>query len=205
MTLDEAWLIVLIASGDPRNVLKTLADMPPSYEGRLSVTMNDYDQHVVARNAIILLLMVTVDNIEVVSECILHIWYSAFIRQVDLDLINRHVLPPIQEICAMLEGKSAVSLHSVKWRIGRCTLRFTLAKAAWHMLLACLTVRPELTFEDAQQMRLAVVNRPEHQDSHDHTVIKMPPEYRPCKKKFREDGIVLPFGHSRETFVIPNP
>jgi hypothetical protein len=31
------------------------------------------------------------------------------------------------------------------------------------------------------------------------------PESRSCHEKFREDGIMLPFGHLRESFTVPNP
>ena len=124
----ESSLTFSAASGDPRNLLKTLADIPPSYNGRLSITVNDCDAHVVARNIIIMLLIVTVDDMEAVSECIVHIWYSAFIRQVDLDLIHKHVLPPIVSHCQKIDTKPPDRLYSAKWQIKHSTLRLALGK-----------------------------------------------------------------------------
>lgn len=167
--------------------------------------MNDRDRHIVARNAIILLLMVTIDNTKVLSECVLHVWYSAFIRQDHLDLMNRHVLPLIQDVCEKIEDESKGSLHSEKWQFGRCTLCFELDKEAWQTLLSCLTVRSDITLEDARQIRRAVVNRPEHADFRDYIAIRQLPAHRLSRRRFDDDGILLPFGNSRELFVIPNP
>lgn len=130
------------ASGDPRNIVKTLAELPQTYNGTLSVTINDHDPHIVARNIIICILAASVDNAGEASESIIHIWYSAFIRQTVLDLLTAHVLPLAQEVCSKIEDKSSESLHSKTWQIRDCSLRITMNKKAWQLLLSCLTARP---------------------------------------------------------------
>lgn len=80
-----------------------------------------------------------------------------------------------------------------------------MSKEAWRLLLSCLTVRRGITMRHAQALRLAVVNEPEHQDVYDRTTLRHLPAHRVCKQKFKEDGMVLPFGYSRKEFVIPNP
>jgi hypothetical protein len=45
------WLLMLcIASGDLRNVIKTIASLPQSYTGKPSIVVNDVDFDIVARN-----------------------------------------------------------------------------------------------------------------------------------------------------------
>jgi hypothetical protein len=185
--------------------VKTLADLPRSYHGALSITINDHDPHVVARNIIICILAASIDNTDQASESIIHIWYSAFIRQADLDLLTTQVLPLVQEVWSEIKDKSSTSLHSKTWRIRNCTLRLAMNKKAWQFLLSCLTVRPGLTLQQAQALRLAVTNGHKHRDDRDRVAVRQSPAHRVSKQKHNEDGIILPFGHSREAFVIPNP
>lgn len=69
-----------VASGDLRNVAKTIAQIPSSYNQPVDVTINDRDLDIVARNAIMLLIALVVDNIDEAVDCMIHIWYSALIR-----------------------------------------------------------------------------------------------------------------------------
>jgi hypothetical protein len=193
------------ASGDARNVVKTFADLPRTYNGTLSITMNDHDPHIVARNIIICVLAASVENAAEASESIIHIWYSAFIRQADLDLLTTHVLPLVQEVCSKIKEKSSASLHSKKWKIKNCSLRLVMSKMAWELLLSCLTVRPGLTLQQAQALRLAVTNGHDHRDDRDRVAVRQSPAHRVSKQKHNEDGLILPFGHSTQAFVIPNP
>jgi hypothetical protein len=185
--------------------VKTFAALPHSYDGTLSVTMNDHEPHTMARNVIMCLLAASVDSGEEASECILHVWYSAFIRQIDLDLIATHVLPLVQAVCEKIKDKSTGSLHAKTWRIKNCSLRLVLNKDAWELLLSCLTVHPEITLERAWVLRLAITNSFKHQDDRDPLAVRQSPAHRVSKQRFNEAGIILPFGHSRKTFVIPNP
>jgi hypothetical protein len=185
--------------------VKTFAALPRSYEGKLTVTINDHDPHTLARNVIICLLAASDIDGEGVSECIVHLWYSALIRQTDLDLITTHVLPMVQAVCTSIKDKSDGSLHAKTWQLGKCSLRAVLTKGAWQLLLSCLTVRPELTLEKAQALRLAVTDSPRFQDDRDRVAVRQMPQHRVSKHRLNKDGIVLPFGHSREAFVIPNP
>ncbi|GAB1193899.1 hypothetical protein APSETT444_003135 [Aspergillus pseudonomiae] len=50
--------LLLAASGDLRNLVKTVVSLPNSYRGRVHVDINDRDETVVARNLIFLLLYV---------------------------------------------------------------------------------------------------------------------------------------------------
>jgi hypothetical protein len=53
--LDKDFAILLTASGDFRNVLKSAVGLPEGYRGQCSIMINDIDFNVVARNAIFLL------------------------------------------------------------------------------------------------------------------------------------------------------
>jgi hypothetical protein len=119
------------ASGDPRNIVETFAGLPRSYSETLQVTLNDQDPRIVARKVIMCILAASVTNADEASECITHIWYSAFVRQTDLELLTAHVLPSVQQACSKIKDNSFVSLHTETWQIGNRSLRLGLTKKAW--------------------------------------------------------------------------
>lgn len=68
-----------IASGDIRNVVKAIASLPLSYNGKPLIIINDMDFHVVARNVVMLLLALSISDHQEAAEAILHCWYSALL------------------------------------------------------------------------------------------------------------------------------
>ena len=50
--------------------------------------MNDRDLDIVARNVILLLIVLVVENIDEAVDCIIHICYSALVRKSDMDLLS---------------------------------------------------------------------------------------------------------------------
>jgi hypothetical protein len=74
------------------------------------------------------------------------------------------------------------------------------------MLHKFLDVPEGLTREDAGKIRAATNLAPERADYRDRWYFKDETHFR-CiaKQRFREDGLLLPFGHPRQGFNIPNP
>jgi hypothetical protein len=99
-----------VASGDLRNVVKTIAQVPDGYTMPIEVTINDNDLDVVARNAIILLIALVSDNADEAVDCIIHVWYSALIRKSDLDMLQQKVRPLIESACEKIKDKDMNSL-----------------------------------------------------------------------------------------------
>lgn len=63
-----------------------------------------------------------------------------------------------------------------------------------------------MTPRDAVQIRTAVTLAPERADYRDRWYYKeASPSMRIAKERFREDGLLLPFGHPRAAFDVPNP
>jgi hypothetical protein len=54
--------MVPTASGDPRNIVKTIVSLPRSYTRKPLIVINDIDFDIVARNLVMLLLTLTVAN-----------------------------------------------------------------------------------------------------------------------------------------------
>ncbi|EWZ90767.1 hypothetical protein NW765_016088 [Fusarium oxysporum] len=97
--------LLFAASGDLRNVVQTIAQLPPSYEQPIDIIVNDREFDVVARNAIILLLALTADDRDEAVDCILHIWYSASICKSHVDMFKQRIRPLIQNVCHKVKDK----------------------------------------------------------------------------------------------------
>ena len=51
------------ASGDLRNVIQSVASLPPIYDQRVNIVLNDLDLDTVARNLIMLLVLLAVEQL----------------------------------------------------------------------------------------------------------------------------------------------
>lgn len=186
-------------------MIKTIASVPLGYISPISPFINDLDFGIVARNTIINLLALTVPDKAQAAECMLHVWYSAFIRQGDADLLARHVRPLFEEVNSKIATKPPGTILGKTWKFGSHSCRVELTKEKWQSLLKYLEVPRGLSTEQAHQVRVAVTTAKERRDYRERRMIVQAPAHRLCNIKFREDGILLPFGGSRHAFSIPNP
>lgn len=193
------------ASGDLRNVVKTIAQVPSRYDQAIQVTINDRDLHVVARNVILLRVALLVDDVDKATDCIIHVWYSALIRKSDLDILRQKIRPMIVDVCQKTQGKSANSLLAKTWTLGRRSLRLVLQKSAWDALLTFIDTPEGLTAERANDVRRTVTLAEDRKDFRDRHLLFQADFHRVALTRFREDGLLLPFGAPRDEFQHPNP
>ncbi|PYI28678.1 hypothetical protein BP00DRAFT_480748 [Aspergillus indologenus CBS 114.80] len=197
--------LLFAASGDLRNVVKTVADLPSTYTGSLDITINDRDEDVVIRNAILLLIALVVDDPNEAIDCIIHLWYSALVRESDIRVLSDRIRPLIQDVCnTRIDHGPSVPL-SKTWTFGPCSLSITLARAVWSRLLSYCNIPSDLTAASAQKIRTEQVFGASEKDLHEEHMIFLSPRQRLAYHKFRQDGLLLPFGHPRDDFVQPNP
>ncbi|KAL2063905.1 hypothetical protein VTL71DRAFT_4399 [Oculimacula yallundae] len=208
--------LLFAASGDLRHVVKTIASLPHDMEQRFDVTLNDLEFDVVARNAILLLLALTIpDSTDVEAsiiplsnaEVLIHVWYSASFPKYVLSQLQDRVKPLITEVCSKITGKPAKTTLGKTWTFsnGR-TLRLVLKQEDWLRLAEFLEVPAHFSLDDAAAVRRIVTLAPERLDYRDRWYFKeSSPSMRIARQKFQEDGILLPFGHPRTAFDTPNP
>jgi hypothetical protein len=194
-----------VASGDIRNVVKTISQIPSSYNQPIGVTMNDRDLNIVARNAIMLLIALVVDNIDEAIDCIIHVWYSALIRKSDLDILQQRVCPLIRSVCEKIKSKASSSLLGKTWTFGQRSMRLVLQNASWDSLLLFMNIPEGLTTERAGQIRTAVTLAESRKDYRDRHLLFQSLSLRIAINRFWGDGLLLPFGSRRSDFREPNP
>ncbi|KFX99826.1 hypothetical protein V490_01644 [Pseudogymnoascus sp. VKM F-3557] len=211
--------LLFAASGDIRHVVKTIANLPDTMTQQLRVSMNDREFDVVARNVILLLLALTAqdftnideaketDSASDIAEALIHVWYSALIPSRVLSLLEDKVKPLITYVCDRTTDRPPSSVLAKTWTFsGGQSLRLVLKKKDWSQLQRFFDVPDGMTAGDAVQIRTAVTLAPERADYRDRWYYKdASPSMRIAKQRFREDGLLLPFGHPRVAFDVPNP
>ncbi|RBA21223.1 hypothetical protein FPRO05_07537 [Fusarium proliferatum] len=197
--------LLFAASGDLRNVVKTIAQLAPGWDQPLHITINDRDLNIVGRNAIILLIALTSDDDEQAVDCIIHTWYSSFIRKSDQVVLQQRIRPLIQAVCDKIKDKPDNRILGKTWVFGKRSLRLVLAKGTWDKLLSFVSTANGLNMEIANQFRKAVTLAESQRDFLDRHYAFLPPSHRVAKQRFREHGVLQPFGVGRSEFTIPNP
>lgn len=195
-------------------MVKTVSELPWSFTQRIDMVLNDKEFHVVARNAILLLFCLKALEVSSTSlgrstdaEILTHIWYSASLRKDIADELVLRVKPLFTEVCENVSELAAGEVSTWSWDFAHNkSLYLTLTKEQWYQIEALCEAPSSLTLQNASDIRTATTLAPERQDIRDRWFLKhRTPSMRLSKQKFREHGILLPFGHDRTAFGYPNP
>ncbi|KAI1359481.1 hypothetical protein F5Y08DRAFT_349648 [Xylaria arbuscula] len=197
--------LLFAASGDLRNVVLSVASLPQAFKSPLSIVINDREIDIVARNLIMLLLMLVEEDRVVAAESMLHIWYSALVTEACYTLLQEKIKPIIEDVCNKTVGKPGQSIFGKTWTFGGSSVRVVLTRVAWVQLLSYFEVPTRMTKKTAHDVRQAVVNAPSRVDFVDRSILMQPPNRGLGTIKYRQDGILIPFGQSHDAFIIPNP
>ncbi|KAG0156690.1 hypothetical protein PDIDSM_3871 [Penicillium digitatum] len=141
------------------------------------------------------------------AESLIHLWYSASLpKDLTAQLASR-VKPLFTGVCEQISAKATGEIVERTWTFAHNrSLRLTLRKEEWYRLEALCEVPSDLTPQKALHIRTATTLAPERRDYRDRWYFKdATPSIRMSKQKFREDGLLLPFGHDRVGFDRPNP
>jgi hypothetical protein len=196
--------LLFAASGDIRNVIKTIIGLPEEYDGHCTVVVNDINFTVIARN-IILLLTALILEPEIAVPIMIHIWYSVLIPKSMLAILQEKLLPYIGEVCEKIKDKKPLSIQAKTFTFGNKSLRLLLEQKQWYALKNFFNVPSTFTAEEAQQVRRKIMLAPSRVDYLHRALNNQRPNMRMAMLKFRQDGILLPYGCSRQEFDTPNP
>ena len=127
-----------LASGDPRNVIKTIASVPDTYHNCTTCIINDRDFDIVARNLILLLIALVNEDIDQAADMMLHIWYSPLIRSNDIEFLVTKIRPLLETVVDKIKDKAPGALLGKTWTFGSRSVRTVLTKEAWSLLLRSL-------------------------------------------------------------------
>jgi hypothetical protein len=144
----------------------------------------------------------------------MHIWYSAFVPPNLLAKFQRTVIATLnQYCCGGLTGMEYNDDGSRIWRVfdgpylqpGLHPIQIVLDELSSRQLLSRLEIPSDLDLEKAIQIRHARIMHHASRDWRDRALLLRPASWRLCTKKYWEDGVLLPFGASRNAYRAPNP
>jgi len=137
---EGGWLTYLFYAGygDLRNVVQSLSSLPASYDKPVTMVVNDMDFDVVARNLIMLLILMSLEDEAEAVDCVLHLWYSTMIRQSHLDILKTHIRPLIKKVVKDMHKPASGGLIANTWVFGHCSVRAVLHWEQWKSLLSYL-------------------------------------------------------------------
>ncbi|UKZ69119.1 uncharacterized protein TrAtP1_010132 [Trichoderma atroviride] len=204
-TYDQDVHLLFAASGDLRNVVKTVASIPEAFQKSVSIVLNDRDPEIVIRNAVLLLVSLTAEETKEAVDCMIHILYSAFIQENHLSILQGRIRVLVADVVQKIVDKPVKSLQAKAWSFGSRNLRLVLTKEIWCQLLERLNVPISLTSQKAHDVRTAITLAPSRKDYRERRYMCLLPAHRLSQERYRTDGLLLPFGASRAQFVIPNP
>ncbi|KNG52716.1 mynd finger family protein [Stemphylium lycopersici] len=196
--------LLFAASGDLRNVVKTVTGLPKDYAGECLVAINDWNFCITARNAMILLTAMHF-NPETAVPIIMHLWYSVLLPTSVYHALQDSILPYVKDVCDEIAGKADDSQQAKTFKTGNCSVRIVLKRREWVELAEMFKQSKWLSLSTAMQLRQATTMAPQRIDYVDKSLQKMLPARRTCAWKFRLEGLLLPYGTSRKDFVFPNP
>ncbi|KAL8367047.1 hypothetical protein RB599_010961 [Gaeumannomyces hyphopodioides] len=198
--------LLLPASGDLRNVIMSIGKLPQEYKHDVSVVLNDKEFDVVARNVILLLIFATVQDADTAADCVLHVFYSAFLTKSHMDILTIMLRPLVQDVCTKTEGKDQEALLAKTWTLkDGVQMRVVLSRRQWLRLLAMTEAPKKIKIGKAKATRDKVVNARAREDYRDRHMLCQIPHMRMGSNKFYADGMLLPFGTPRADFTMPNP
>ncbi|KAK0452836.1 uncharacterized protein EV420DRAFT_1558595 [Desarmillaria tabescens] len=187
--------LAFIASGDLRNVVRTINELPGDYAGTIKIVLNDFNPIVVSRNLMILSILGIIEDVEEAAEHALHLWYSIF---QPLSYETRIYLSILQsQIFRHLDGTSTQLTPSTTMynMFSSNTVSFLLDK-----------LRPkDMDPPMANNALNDIMNAPEREDYRDRYYARMKPSHRLAFKQWRSYGLILPFGAINAHMAIPNP
>lgn len=137
------------------------------------------------------------------AEIILHVWYSARLTHGMLAAIDKYMKEPIAELVAKIKGKAGNVLYSKKWAYGAAEVTVRLYKEHWTTLLQILETKHDVVVTEKE--RLKVVLAPTRVDYRDRELYLIPGSGRMCSTRFRETGVLAPFGACLDQFDRSNP
>jgi hypothetical protein len=109
--------LLFAASGDLRNVIKTIVGLPEGYKGQCAAVLNDMVFNIVARNVIMLLIALHFEP-EIAVPMIIHLWYSALLPFCMMQAIQSSILPMIECVCQKIKDKPNSALHAKTFETG---------------------------------------------------------------------------------------
>lgn len=180
----------------------SIKELPSTYRGVCTSIINDKFINVVARNVVTLLLTAQLPPL-VAAELVVHFWYSARLTHEMLATIDKYVRGPVAEVFAKVDKKSDSALLSKIWTFGGTGIRVLSYKPQWATLHRIIEAKHDVL--QTEQNRRDVALAASRIDHWERELYTLSGSRRKCSARFRETGVLLPYGSCLDHFDRSNP
>ena len=136
-------------------------------------------------------------------EAIIHLWYSASIRPDHEDMLRCVIEPAVEDVVQKVALKDGDVLCAKTFPLANGSLRVVLRKDQWQKLLRMLTTSHNAQKAKRSRTHISLL-REDHIDRNLFQ-IRTGLHRRVSKLRFREQGLLLPFGALSKDFTCVNP
>ncbi|KDR80410.1 hypothetical protein GALMADRAFT_242832 [Galerina marginata CBS 339.88] len=186
--------LAYVASGDLRNVVRTVNELPSDYSGELTILLNDREPTIVLRNMLILAILGTIEDVPQAADIAVHFWGSVFIQAPHQAVLHNTMLQLVEK----LDGSNKFSL-----RLGENSVMTGVISEDTRCLFAVMG-QVEMQVGNANSEIRRVRFEPTRQDYHHRNYCCLNPSHRLASLEYRRFGILLPFGAANNNFNTPN-
>ncbi|KAI0046116.1 hypothetical protein FA95DRAFT_1494462, partial [Auriscalpium vulgare] len=187
--------LAFVASGDLRNIVRTLNELPTDHSGKITILVNDGEPYVLLRNILLLLILGKVPDKQKAADVALHFWYSALLPS-DYGKFLRNLCEELLLSTVANGGSVALPLSATS------SLRGYLSRECLGLLARMM--RSQYTAKDVLKEVKRVRFPPGRVDRRDRYIWLLEPSHRLSSLRFRRSGVLLPFGASSFDFNYPN-
>ena len=168
--------------------------------------INDFEEDVVIRT-VLLLLIATLDDCHDPIDIMFHLWYSGRITSKHMETIRTQIAP----MCARYsrtpssEFQDKYPLHELTVTLRMGSIRIALPVRLWKKIDVIIHKAHDPQHTEANR-KTVILARGDHFDRclflyHLNKSLSR----RSSRVKFRETGVLLPFGASQASFTVTNP
>ncbi|KAG8925128.1 hypothetical protein FRC00_004311 [Tulasnella sp. 408] len=187
------------ASGDLRNVIKTLNSLPMDYSGRCTLVINDFHPQIAIRNVVLLCMLLDTSgpSAELTAEAVLHALYSASMTSAQSKLFSDWM----DRIAQFIQGASPLYHGEINYQPS--------AKVEWWYpqdvadLLRKIK-NASFTKSTGEVDRRMNMVAPQRIDYRERYCIGLRPRHRIGYFHFLDTGVLLPLGQPVDSFDKPN-
>lgn len=184
----------------------TVNGMPYLYNKTCDITLNDPNVHIVIRNALILMIAFLYPNKLEAARTITQLWYCAAAVAKTWQKMTGELRPFVERAYRRSGKRKAAAQVSQRWTKNEASLRLTLTRRQWKLMLDLLADADGIDFDAAMRSRrAAVLADPRQEARRNRTLCGMPAAYRRAHVRYLNTGLLLPFGQPVSAFDAPNP
>lgn len=217
----EAELTDGVESSDLRNVFTTLNALPNGFSKQCTVVTTNNEDQVTARTVVLVLALILLDE-DQAAIFMLHAWYSSRLTPAMRFVLRDSIASELEKVVAGITTNDGSLVHK-SWPLRETTVSVNLTKRQWIFTLKL--VQTEWSVEEIESKRRSVSldilreqqiewsvdeTEPERilrerRDGCEWLYYHQSPSMRLGLHKFRDSGVLLPFGHYDGDFTEANP